>query len=75
MKRHMKTITFHASTARADILHIETDLCIVNVRVGLHDADGRAVTTVEIIPDQYAGEPRVRLDGSASTRVIQELPR
>jgi hypothetical protein len=68
----MKRITFHAKTNRSgNLLHIETDGCIVNIRVGLHDVDGRQVTNVQVIPDDYAdrGSKWVR-DGS---RIVQLL--
>lgn len=49
----MKTIRWHKT---GDVLHIETDGCIVNVTVGLSDHLGHAVTAVEVIADRYAGE-------------------
>lgn len=51
--------------------HIEAEGCIVNIREGLTDRHGRKVTSIEIIPDQYAGEPRWRRYGYANTRVVQ----
>lgn len=42
---------------RGDYLHCEVEGAIINIREGLQDAEGRAVTSVEIIPDDhYAGE-------------------
>ena len=62
----MKRIQFYADTNRSgNLLHIETDLGIVNIRVGLHDADGKPVTSVEIIPD--AG---VVLTGAYNSRLV-----
>lgn len=53
-------------------LHIEAEGCIVNVTEGLTDRKGRAVTSIEIIPDKYAGEkPWKRIGGCANIRVIQ----
>jgi hypothetical protein len=68
----MKRISFHASTNRSgNLLHIETDGCIVNIHVGLHDADGRKVTSVRILPDDYAERGgRWVQDGS---RIVQLL--
>jgi hypothetical protein len=34
------------------LVHIEAPGCIVNIRVGLSDIDGREVTAVEILPDR-----------------------
>ncbi len=46
----MKTI-HHFSTARDKLLHIETEGCIVNIRVGLQNTDGENVTSIEVLPD------------------------
>lgn len=69
----MKSMTFHAAGNRSgNLLHIETDGGIVNIRVGLTDAHGRAVTSVEIIRDNYAEEGGVwDLDGHTNNRLIQ----
>lgn len=40
-------------------LHVETELGIVNIYTGLHDARGRAVEAVSMRPDSFAGEPKV----------------
>lgn len=55
---------------RDNVLHVETEGCIVNIRTGLHDRDGRAVTSVEILADNYVGE-EWHLDGYVNNRVIQ----
>lgn len=52
----------------AGMLHVETPLGIVNVRVGLTDDKGRAVDAVEIIPSNHTDESRVIQRG---TRLIQ----
>ena len=57
--KDMKTVRI----GRASIIHIETTLGIVNIYVGLTDAKGRRVETVEMRPNQYAGEPEVIVDG------------
>ena len=70
----MKRIAFHADTNRSGgILHIETDMCIVNIHVGLFDAEGRPVTNITIIPDNYAGEAPVTLVGTGVNRVYREI--
>lgn len=50
-------MTFHAATNRSDNqLHIETDGCVVNLRVGLTDIEGRPITRVDVLPDsEYRG--------------------
>jgi len=57
-------------------LHCEVDGCIVNIRTGLSEhRTGRTVTSVEVICDDYAGEPKWRINGMgkkyANVRVIQ----
>lgn len=64
----MKVIR-HSKRSRDPLLHIETDLGIVNIRVGLHESTGKPVTSIEIIPDQG-----VTLDGYRNSRLIQEGP-
>lgn len=65
----MKTIQHHA-TARDKLLHVETEGCVVNISVGLHDREGREVTSVEIVPDRYVGGEWT-LDGYHNSRVIK----
>ena len=55
----MKTIVHSKGT-----LHVETPLGIVNVHVGLQDARGRRVERVSMLPNRYAGEPKVVVQGS-----------
>jgi hypothetical protein len=55
------------------IIHVETELGIVDVYLRLHDASGRRVERVEIIPNGYAGEPCVTLEGGSS-RLIEQTP-
>lgn len=37
-------------------LHCEVPGCVVNIRTDLADTEGRAITSVQIQPDNYAGE-------------------
>lgn len=56
----MKTISFmnpqRGNVSNPNVLHIEVPGGIVNIRIGIHDDMDRAVTSVEIIPDDFAGE-------------------
>lgn len=56
---------------RKGILHVETPLGIVNIRVGLTDSTGRAVDSIEVIPNNYAGEAKVLRAGRVNTRLIR----
>lgn len=47
----MKRISFGCKNKSDNILHIETELGIINVYVNLHDLEGRLVESVEIYPD------------------------
>jgi hypothetical protein len=69
----VKRVQHHPTTrgdSRDNLLHVETDGCIVNIRVGLTDTQGRRVTSVEVIPDNYAGE-EWHLDGTENNRVVE----
>lgn len=57
--RDMKSISH-----RRGILHVETPLGIVNIHVGLTDRRGRPVEAVSMLPNRYAGEPKVIVNGS-----------
>ena len=65
----MKRIV-HSANARDKLLHVEAEGCVVNIRVGLTDSEGRPVTSIEILPDQYVGE-EWDLDGTINNRVIR----
>ena len=52
----MKTVGFYKANRSGNLLHIETEGAIVNIRVGLHNTDGHEVTAIEILPDSYVGE-------------------
>jgi hypothetical protein len=47
----VKTVT-HTSPSRDRVLHIETDGAIVNIEVGLSDAEGNPVTRVDVMSDR-----------------------
>ena len=49
---------------RQGILHVETPLGIVNIHVGLTDNKGRKVEAISMLPNRYAGEPKVIVNGS-----------
>ncbi|MFH0908902.1 MAG: hypothetical protein V1929_09075 [bacterium] len=68
----MKTIVVYPN--RPDpcpILHVETPLGVVNIQVGLHDAQGREVVSISVCPQHFAGEPKVMLRGWSNTRLVQ----
>jgi hypothetical protein len=44
------------------LVHVETDLAIVNIYLHLTDTNGQRVESVEVIPNNYAGEPQVITD-------------
>lgn len=56
---------------RKGLLHVETPLGVVNIRVGLTDTSGRPVDSIEVIPDCYAGEKKVIRRGYGNTRMIE----
>lgn len=74
----MQRIGFYAGRNRSDdLLHVETDGCIVNIRVGLTDNEGRQVTNVTVLPDDETrggdGEGRIwRQDGARIIRLHED---
>ena len=52
-------------------LQIETPLGVVSIRVGLTDWEGRRVETIEIAPNNFAGQPKVVVEGQLLTRLIE----
>lgn len=64
---NMKTVVARPN----QIVHVETPLGIVNIHVGLKDNRGRAVDSIEVIPNRYAGEKKVIRSGYGNTRLIQ----
>jgi hypothetical protein len=57
--------------SRDPLLHIETPLGIINIRVGLYDSQGRRVESIEVLPNNYCGEPAVRVRGRYNTRLVE----
>jgi hypothetical protein len=50
---------------------VETKNALIVIEDNLTDMKGRNVTSVQIIPDSYAGENKcIRVGGSANVRVI-----
>ncbi len=77
MSDRMRRISFyHGKRNKQDILHIETDGCIVNIQVGLHDVDGRQVTSVRISPDDKTrgGDGQGRMWVQDGSRIVRLLP-
>lgn len=66
----------HTNRARDDLLHIEAEGCVINVRVGLTDNWGHKVTSIEILPDRGKGEEWHLPDfdkGALNVRVMEGL--
>jgi hypothetical protein len=76
MPSDMKRMTFYESKRGANILHIETEGCIVNIQVGLTDAEGRKVTSVRILPEDEErggdGDGRIWRVADDGTRIIRQ---
>lgn len=69
----MKTISHHINKRNPDnnLLHIETEGCIVNIRIGLTNSEGKNVTSVEILPDQIEKNDYWDLVGTINNRIIK----
>ena len=75
----MKRVSFYNTNRSDDLLHIETEGCIVNIRVNLHNLESQEVTSIEIIPDSDSEKfakhsddwPVWDLDGTINNRVVR----
>lgn len=58
--------------SRTNLLHIEAPGCIINIRVGLTDHEGRSVTAISIEADgdRYAGDPEWWIEGDRGSKGI-----
>ena len=69
----MKRISFFKGNRSDNLLHIETEGCIVNIRVGLQEhGTYRDVTSIEILPDNGIRGEEWDIDGSINNRVIKK---
>lgn len=69
----MRTRKAHANWVNDNCFHIETELGIVNIYVGLSDIEGHRVESVEILPDKKPMNPRGVLvdDGKATSGYLR----
>jgi hypothetical protein len=64
----------HARWISDNTLHVETELGIVNIYVGLSDTGGHKVESVEIIPDKMDHVVKVEGSDYLRVRMIEENP-
>ncbi len=69
MRRTKKQVV-HVN-ANASELHIETELGVINIRLGRRDSigEGHEVESIEVLADRSAGEPDVDIDLDGTTKV------
>jgi hypothetical protein len=65
----MRTVT-HRTGGADKLLRVETEGCAVHITIGLHDADGREFTSIEIEPLQPADNSDVWFVRGPSTAVV-----
>jgi hypothetical protein len=60
---NMRRICFSRRNRSDNLLHIEIPGAVVNIRVNLHDHEGREVTRIDILPDNEhrGGDPEGRM--------------
>ncbi|HEY1972692.1 MAG TPA: hypothetical protein VGH89_32420 [Pseudonocardia sp.] len=63
----------HLEPGTHKLLHIETEGCVVNVTIGLHDLSGGRFTSVEVIPSEPDDEGAVWALSGPSTVVVRRL--
>ena len=64
----MKRIEFYNTNRSNNLLHIETEGCIINIRVNLQNDEGHSVTHVEILKDDSW-----QLEGTINNRLIKKV--
>jgi hypothetical protein len=62
----MKTVSL-----KNGLLHVETPLGVINIRVGLVDSTGRRVDSVTVTPDEIIGDKKIIRRGYYNTRMIE----
>ena len=67
----MRRISFYNNNRSNNVLHIETEGCIVNIQVGLTNIKQQKITSIEILPDKYRDNKWI-LDGTVHNRVIKQ---
>lgn len=63
----MKRVS-HYNTAKDKLLHIETDGCVINIQIGLHNSEEEEVISISIYPTTHEGW---RLEGICNNRIIK----
>jgi hypothetical protein len=53
------------------LLHVETPLGVINIRVGLVDSTGRRVDSVTVTPDEISNGKKIIRRGYYNTRMIE----
>lgn len=70
----MKRINFYNSNRSGDVLHIETEGCIINIRVNLTDNEGRPVTSIGVKADDFiGGKCRILEEGKYKEKTFQHI--
>ena len=73
-----QNVNFYDDGRGVKTLHIETDGCLINIRVGLTDAEGRRVTRVDVSPDDESrggdgsGDLWHAVDGPIGGRIVRQ---
>jgi hypothetical protein len=55
------------------LLHIETEGCVVNVTIGLHDMSGRRFTAVEVVSEEPDGDGSVWSVSGSGTVIVRRV--
>jgi hypothetical protein len=53
------------------LLHVETPLGVINIRVGLMDSAGRRVDSITVTPDEITGDKKIIRRGYYNTRMVE----
>jgi hypothetical protein len=64
-------IVHHDQAGVHKLLHIETEGCVVNVTIGLHDMAGRRFTSVEVVSEEPDADGAVWTVQGAGTVIVR----
>ena len=59
------------ATLKSGLLHVETPLGVINIRVGLVDSTGRRVDSITVTPDELTGGKKIIRRGYYNTRMVE----
>lgn len=66
-------IVEHRQAEMHKLLHLETEGCVVNVTIGVHDQAGHRITSIEVVPAEPDDDGAVWQLRGPSTIVVRRI--